>query len=383
MKEAPALRRGSIHDVCSPSILLEELIFLLNAVVFLFFMLGAIDYLWDGRLGLGRDFERGIKCCGQLMLVMVGFLSLSPVLGTILGPAVTPLFQALGADPSLLAGLFLSSDSGGAPLALALSLNRQAGSYNGYLVASMLGGAMMCIIPMSMLNTKESNRPAVIYGLVVGLFSVPFGCLAGGIIGGFSWELLLRNTAPVAGCSFLLIFLLVFFRERILRPFCAFSRLLIGVSLGGFALAALKELLGFAPLAGLEPFDGIMLIIGDIALMLGGLFPLMGLATRLMRKPIGCISSRWGMGHTEVNSILVTAVNPFPTLDQLNEMTPRGVFFNAAFMVCANCALGDHLAYTMKMAPELTAAVVMGKLFGGSVALLAAFVLAPRLLEGK
>ena len=84
-------------------------------------MLGAIDYLWDGRLGLGRDFERGIKCCGQLMLVMVGFLSLSPVLGTILGPAVTPLFQALGADPSLLAGLFLSSDSGGAPLALALS----------------------------------------------------------------------------------------------------------------------------------------------------------------------------------------------------------------------------------------------------------------------
>ena len=126
-----------------------------------------------------------------------------------------------------------------------------------------------------------------------------------------------------------------------------------------------------------------MLIIGDIALMLGGLFPLMGLATRLMRKPIGCISSRWGMGHTEVNSILVTAVNPFPTLDQLNEMTPRGVFFNAAFMVCANCALGDHLAYTMKMAPELTAAVVMGKLFGGSVALLAAFVLAPRLLEGK
>lgn len=356
---------------------------MLNAVIFLFFVLGAADYLWDGRWGLGREFERGIKCAGQLMIVMVGFLSLSPILGSVLGPAVTPFFRALGADPSLLAGIFLSSDSGGAPLAQALALDSRAGIYNGYLVAAMLGGAMMCIIPMSMLNAKEQNRPAVIYGLVVGLFSVPFGCLAGGLLGGFSPEVLLRNTAPVAGCGFLLIFFLITFRDRVLRPFRVFSRVLIGVSLGGFVLAALKELLGLSPLAGMEPFDGIMLMIGDIALTLGGLFPLMGLVTKLLQNPIRRLASRLGMGPEEVNAILVTAVNPFPTLERLNCMEPKGAFFNCAFMVCANCALGDHLAYTMKTAPELVPAVAVGKLIGGGVALAVSFVLAPRLLKTK
>ena len=143
-----------------------------NTVIFLFFALGAADYLWDGHWSLGRDFERGIKCAGQLMIVMAGFLSLSPILGSVLGPAITPFFRVLRADPSLLAGIFFSSDSGGAPLAQALALDSRAGIYNGYLVAAMLGGAMMCVIPMSMLNAKEKNRPAVIYGLVVGLFAI-------------------------------------------------------------------------------------------------------------------------------------------------------------------------------------------------------------------
>ncbi len=374
---------GVYRRVCSPALMKMEMVSLLNAVIFLFFVLGAADYLWGGRWGLGRDFERGIQCSGQLMLVMVGFLSLSPILGSVLGPAVTPFFRALGADPSLLAGIFLASDSGGAPLAQALSLDSQAGRYNGYLVASMLGGTMMCIIPMSMLNTKKENRPAVIYGLVVGLFSVPFGCLAGGLLGGFSPRVLLWNTAPVAGCSLLLILLLVFFRDRILRPFRFFSRLLIGVSLAGFILAAQKELLGLSPLAGLEPFGGIMLIIGDIALMLGGLFPLMGAVTRLLQSPIRRLASRWSLEAGEIKAILVTAVNPFPTLGQLNEMAPKGAFLNCAFMVCANCALGDHLAYTMKMAPELTPAVAAGKLFGGLIALLVSSALAPRLLGGR
>ena len=42
---------------------------------------------------------------------------LAPVLAQFLSPAVSPLFRALGLDPSLFSGLLLANDSGGAALA--------------------------------------------------------------------------------------------------------------------------------------------------------------------------------------------------------------------------------------------------------------------------
>ena len=57
----------------------------------------------------------------------------------------------------------------------------------------------------------------------------------------------------------------------------------------------------------------------------------------------------------------------------------RGRLLNIAFLTSAGCALGDHLAYTNQIAPELCAPVMVGKLVGGISALAAALLLAKRL----
>jgi len=354
---------------------------IINSVFFLFAVLGAIDYLMDDRLGIGREFERGICCAGKLIIAMTGFMSLASILGKLLTPIASPIFIAIGADPSALAGLLLANDSGGAVLAAEMALDPQAGDFHGYFVASMMGGSVMCIIPMTMLSTDERTRTPSIYGMVIGLFSVPFGCLAGGLIAGFPIGMMLRNLIPASVLAFALFLALILLQRWILRPFQMFGKLLVGVSLTGLLLTAAKELLGVVPVEGLQPFSEIMTVIGSIALVLSGVFPLLAVVSRILKKPLTRSAAALQIGEIDMTSLLVTTVNIFPNFGLLNSMTAKGVFLNMAFMVGANCVLGDHFAFTSQTRPDLIVPVIVGKASAGFLALIVAVALAPRLLE--
>lgn len=95
-----------------------------------FFCLGAADTLLGDRLGLGSAFRQGFAAVVDLLLLMTGFMALAPWLGTHLTPVITPVFSAVGCDPSLFASLFLSCDAGGAVLAAQIAQEPAAGLYS-------------------------------------------------------------------------------------------------------------------------------------------------------------------------------------------------------------------------------------------------------------
>ena len=107
-----------------------------------FFCLGAADTLSGDRLGLGSAFRQGFAAVVDLLLLMTGFMALAPWLGTHLAPVITPVFSAVGCDPSLFASLFLSCDAGGAVLAAQIAQEPAAGLYNGLIVAAFLGSTI-------------------------------------------------------------------------------------------------------------------------------------------------------------------------------------------------------------------------------------------------
>lgn len=354
-----------------------------NGIFFLFAVIGAADYLLDNRFGFGAQFERGICCCGKLIIAMTGFMSLAPLLGELLSPIVTPCFAAVGADPSALAGLLLANDSGGAALAAEMAVDPAAGDFNGYFVASMLGAAVMCIIPMTILSTDSTKRPAAIYGLLIGLFSVPAGCVLGGLAAGYSMRMLLHNLIPALLLSAALFLALIFFYRWIVKPFQAFGKVLIGVSLSGLLLTTAKELLGLELFEGMTPFSEIIPVIGGIALVLSGVFPLLHAVTKAINAPLKKAALRLRVSELDVSGLLVSAVNIFPTFDMLSSMTPRGVLLNTAFMVGANCMLGDHYAFTSQMRPALVVPVILAKAVSGGLALGVGILLAPKLLRAS
>ena len=159
------------------------------------------------------------------------------------------------------------------------------------------------------------------------------------------------------------------------------GKLLVGVSLTGLLLTEARELFGIELVEGLNPFDGIIYIIGGIALVLSGVFPLLSVVSRLLRRPLARMAERLRVTDGDVSSLLVTAVNVFPTFELLNGMSPKGVLLNCAFMVGANCMLGDHFAFTSQTKPPLALPVLFGKAVAGFLALALALLLAPRLLD--
>ncbi|MEJ9006881.1 ethanolamine utilization protein EutH, partial [Salmonella enterica subsp. enterica serovar Paratyphi B] len=48
-------------------------------------------------------FEEGFMAMGALGLAMVGMTALAPVLAHVLGPVIIPVYEMLGANPSMFA----------------------------------------------------------------------------------------------------------------------------------------------------------------------------------------------------------------------------------------------------------------------------------------
>ena len=66
---------------------------IINGIMAVFFVIGALDYLLDNKLGLGSEFERGFGCAEKLFITMGGFVALAPVIARVLSPVVCPFFR--------------------------------------------------------------------------------------------------------------------------------------------------------------------------------------------------------------------------------------------------------------------------------------------------
>ena len=115
---------------------------------------------------------------------MTGFMALAPWLGTHLAPVITPVFSAVGCDPSLFASLFLSCDAGGAVLAAQIAQEPAAGLYNGLIVAAFLGSTINGTIPLALGQLTGTKRAAAVRGLFLGFLVLPVGCLLTGALCG-------------------------------------------------------------------------------------------------------------------------------------------------------------------------------------------------------
>lgn len=88
--------------------------------------------------GSGGQFEEGFMAMGALGLAMVGMTALAPVLAHVLGPVIIPLYEMLGANPSMFAGTLLACDMGGFFLAKELA----GGDVAAWLYSGLILGAM-------------------------------------------------------------------------------------------------------------------------------------------------------------------------------------------------------------------------------------------------
>ena len=139
---------------------------------------------------------------------------------------------------------------------------------------------------------------------------------------------------------------------------------IVALSLG-LAAAIVESLTGFVIIPGMAPIEEAFGMVGSIAIVLAGAFPLVYAVTKLLKKPLLKLGALLGINDTAAAGLVASLANSIATFGMVKDMDGRGKVVNIAFAVSAAFVFGDHLGFTAGFAPEMLPGVIVGKLVGG------------------
>ncbi|MEC1624560.1 ethanolamine utilization protein EutH [Bacillus mojavensis] len=352
-------------------------------ILAIFLLLGAADYCLGNRWGLGERFAEGFKAMGPLALSMVGIVSLAPVLAGILIPVVSPVYAAIGADPSSFANTILAIDMGGYALAAEMAKDPDAGVFSWVFLGTMMGPTIVFTIPVALGMIEKQDHPYFAKGILIGLCTVPIGCFVGGVAAGFELGLILKNILIPILFSAVIAFGLWRYTDKTIRVFHVFGKAVSIVAIIGLVAVSIETMTGILLIPGLEKIETGIQTVGTIAVVLAGAFPLTAFITKAFGKQLHTLGRVLHLDQAATAGMVASLAHHIPMLATLKDMTPRGKVINVAFAVSAAFVLGSHLGFVAGMKKEMAAAMIIGKLAGGITAVAAAAWATPAYSAGQ
>ena len=350
-------------------------------VMVIFMALGAIDKCIGNKFGLGEQFEEGIMAMGSLAIAMVGVICLAPVLANVLRPVVVPVFDMLGADPAMFAGSLLANDMGGAPLAMELAKDPQAGLFGGLIIGATMGATIVFIIPVALGIIEKEDQRFLATGILAGIITIPVGAFVGGIVAGFPVMMVIKNLVPIILFAAIIALGLIKFESAMIKGFTYFGKGVVIVITLGLAAAIVEALTGIVIIKGMNPIKDGIEIVGDIAIVLAGAFPLVFVITKVFNKPLMALGKVLGINDIAAAGLVASLANCIPMLGMMKDMDDRGKIINVAFAVSAAFVFGDHLGFTAGFNQEMITPMIIAKLVGGITAVALAMVIANKMLK--
>ena len=367
-------------------------------IMMIFMLVGAIDKIIGNKFGYGEKFEEGFNAIGPLALSMAGVVAAAPVLSTVLGPIITPIYTAIGADASMFATTLLACDMGGYPLAMELASNETFGNFAGLILGTMMGPTIVFTIPMALGIISKDDRSYLGAGVLAGMITIPIGCIVGGLAMSAMTEYKLTfmqiiiNLVPVIVIAALIVIGLWFAPGPMIKGFNVFGAGVTIVITAFTTIAVFQQITGIMfplfdvmstvdPESGLTPLNSGLLTCGQIGIVLIGAFPMVKFITDTFGGALSKAGGALGMNEQGSAGLVATLANNIAMFNIMGEMNPKGKLLNVAFAVSAAFVFGDHLGFTAGVNQAMVTPVIVGKLVAGVTAIIVANILAPKLLS--
>ena len=364
-------------------------------IMMLFMLWGAIDKIMGNKFGYGEQFEEGLNCMGPLAVSMAGVVAVAPLLALVLNPIVGPIYNLVGADAAMFATTLLACDMGGYPLAMQMAANEAIGNYAGLILGSMMGPTIVFTIPVALGIIDAEDRPYLGAGTLVGLVTIPVGCIAGGFVMNAmtSYKLsvadILLNMIPVIIIALAIAAGLWFAPAAMMKGFDKFGTGVTIFITAVTAIAIFEYNTGILfPLFNLMMDDGTgvnglesgLLTCGIIAIVLAGAYPMVKFVTDKFGSALEKVGSALGMNAAGSAGLVATLANNIAMFNILKDMNPKGKLLNCAFAVSAAFVFGDHLGFCAGNNSEMITPMIVGKLVAGVLAVVLGNFMAPALL---
>lgn len=367
-------------------------------IMMIFMLVGAIDKIRGNKKGYGEKFEEGFNAIGPLAISMAGVVAAAPVLATILGPIIKPIYTIFGADSSMFATTLLACDMGGYPLAMELAADEAIGNFAGLILGTMMGPTIVFTIPVALGIISKDDRSYLGAGVLAGMITIPIGCIVGGLAMSamtpykLSIGRILVNLIPVIIIAGLIVIGLWFAPSKMINGFNVFGTGVTIVITAFTAIAVFEQITGIMfPLfdvmatadevTGLTPLDSGLLTCGQIGIVLIGAFPMVEWITRTFGGALKKLGGLLGINEQASAGMVANLANNIAMFNIMGEMDGKGKLLNVAFAVSAAFVFGDHLGFTAGVNQQMVTPVIIGKLVAGITALIVANLLSPKLLE--
>ena len=367
-------------------------------IMMIFCVVGGVDKIRGNKLGYGEKFDEAFGALKTLALIMIGIITLVPILKLVLEPIISPIYEIFGASPAMFAGTILPVDSGAYPLAIELANgNMSVANLSGGVLGSTFGCIFIGMIPMTLPFLEEKDYNCFAAAVLVAIITIPLGSIAGGLAMNFtpykiSFVEIIVNLIPVIIISVLVAVGLAIWPKQLMKAFCAIGNGMQVLLTVAVVLAAVQSVTGLRlPLfylmvepaveGGMSPLTESIVIVGTIGLVLSGAFPMVLWITRTFKKPLQKMAGMLGVDEAGGAALVATLASYFPALDLLKEMNQKSRFLVLAFSISATFVLGDHLGFIAGVDPEMVVPMMVSKMISGISALLLANALAPKLFK--
>ena len=342
----------------------------LTPVILVFAVLGGVDYVCGSRLGLGKEFQKAFMLLGTMALSMIGMIVLAPAIGAALSPAFDTVYTVFGLDPSILPASLLANDMGGAPLAKEVMRDEGVGLFNALVVSSMMGCTVSFTIPFALGVVGKEQHRELLLGLLCGIVTIPVGCFVSGIVLGLPMLALLWNLLPLILFSVVIALGLVLCPNVCVKIFKVIGFLITALIIGGLLLGVIEFLTKQKLLSTAASIEEGALVCLNASVVLCGMFPLIFVLSKLLRRPLSALGRVVGINETSALCLLSELATSATAFGMMDRMDKRGVMMNSAFAVSGAFVLGSHLAFTMAFDPHYILSVTVGKLVAGILAIL-------------
>jgi ethanolamine transporter len=347
----------------------------ISIIILVFFIIGAVDRLFNNRFGIGEEFEKGFALFAPMALSMLGMLVVAPAIGVWLTPFFDWFYGVFGIDPSIIPASLFANDMGGVALSLEINKNVTIGEFNAYIVSSMMGVTISYTLPVALSIVKKEQHKDMFLGLLSGIVTIPVGCFVSGLILGINLLTLLLTLLPLTIFSGIIAAALIFFTSVTIKVFSVFGQIVRAISIIGLILAVFTFLTKIEIYEHFDTFENAAFICANGTVTLAGALSLMFIVSKLLNKRIEKIGNKLGLDTTSAISLLATIVSSTPTFGVMEKMNRKGVVLNSAFAVSAAFTLGGHLAFTMVYDADYILPMIIGKLISGVLAVFVALVI--------
>jgi ethanolamine transporter len=340
-------------------------------ILLLFSLLGAVDKILKGRLGVADAFDQGLNAMGGLCFSMAGIYCIGITSISAHPSTFSQLSAAVPFDISLLVGVLLAPDLGGYSICTQLAASPALGLYAGLLISSTVGCTISFVLPTSLGSLPTAEIDSFMKGISFGIITVPVGVFLGGLLLGIFPQILFTNLWPVLLLCCVLCLCFYVAPKRTIKALTILGDIIRITGIVLFCIVAAEVFVPAIPIITNSLVNEVLVIVLKITIIVSGSMVASQLVLNHFANALKRAGQLLGINEYAVIGLFISLATSISMLPMFSKMDRRGKVMNAAFTVSGAFVLGGQLAFvsSVQSSSTMIAIYMITKIVSGISAL--------------